>query len=182
MGAFEAITVKQMLAASAAVSAVTSIAQGVAAGNQAEAQARAAQADAAHRAEAMRRQHAAESRKRADLLERATARARVSFGARGLAPDDGSAGALIGGLETDFAEQEAERARDLDFATAGLDGALARQLERIDAGRSADLLARADDVQRRIAGLLAWGEREDGGGRRRLPQSDVPSIDYSRLA
>jgi hypothetical protein len=179
MGAFEAITVKQMLAASAAVSAVTSIAQGVAAGNQAEAQARAAQADAAHRAEAMRRQHAAESRKRADLLERATARARVSFGARGIAPDEGSAGALLGGLETDFAEQEAERARDLDFATAGLDGALARQLERIDGGRSADLLARADDVQRRIAGMLAWGER-GGGGRNRLPQGDFPGtgLDY----
>jgi hypothetical protein len=79
---------------------------------QAAAQAQAMQTQAERQRQLLERQYASETRKRTNLLERATARARVSFGARGISPTDGSAGALLDGIETDFGVEEAERFQD----------------------------------------------------------------------
>jgi hypothetical protein len=124
---------------------------------QARAQAQAVAAQAAQQRELLDRQYASDTRKRQNLLERATARARVSFGARGLSPTDGSAAALVDGLETDFGFEEAERAGDYALRRGGLDRGLADSLQRIDSGRARNLLDAENDVQRRIQGLLNWG-------------------------
>ncbi|CAN0435123.1 unnamed protein product, partial [Phaeothamnion confervicola] len=112
------------------------------------------QAQAAHQRELLDRQHASETRRRANLLERATARTRVSFGARGLAPTDGSAGALLDGLQAGFGIEEAEHAQDYEMRRAGLDRGLADSLQRVDFARQRNLLDAESDVQRRILGLL----------------------------
>jgi hypothetical protein len=124
---------------------------------QAAAQAQAMQAQAERQRQLLERQYASETRKRTNLLERATARARVSFGARGISPTDGSAGAMLDGIETDFGIEEAERFHDYTMQRDGLAHGLAASLQRVDGMRAGSLLAAESDVERRILGLLSWG-------------------------
>jgi hypothetical protein len=129
---------------------------------QAAAQAQAMQAQAERQRQLLERQYASETRKRTNLLERATARARVSFGARGISPADGSAGAMLDGIETDFGVEEAERFQDYTMQRDGLAHGLATSLQRIDGMRAGNLLAAESDVERRILGLLSWGAGKFG--------------------
>ena len=138
---------------------------------QAAAQAQAVQANAERQRQLLERQYASETRKRTNLLERATARARVSFGARGLSPTDGSAGALLGGIETDFNVDEAERFQDYTMRRDGLEQGLAASLQRIDGLRAGNLLASESDIQNRILGLLRWGAGTFG----RRPEMPAPA-------
>ena len=125
--------------------------------SQAAAPAQAMQAQAERQRELLERQYASQTRQRTNLLERATAKARVSFGARGISPTDGSAGAMLDGIETDFGIEEAERFQDYTMQRDGLAHGLAASLQRIDGMRQGNLLAAESDVQRRILGLLSWG-------------------------
>ncbi len=151
---------------------------------QAAAQAQAMQTQAERQRQLLERQYASETRKRTNLLERATARTRVSFGARGISPTDGSAGALLDGIETDFGVEEAERFQDYAMQRDGLAHGLAESLQRIDGMRAGNLLAHESDVQRRILGLLSWGGRAFGrsGGSPRGPVGDFPTGLYDNLA
>ena len=170
MAGMSAVNLAQGLASSAAAS---SHAQA-----QASAQAQAMQAAAERQRRALDQQYGAETRKRENLLERATARARVSFGARGIAPGDGSAGALLQGIEDGFAADEADRAENYAMQRESLDAGLSDSLQRVEAGRQRNLLAGEDDIQRRILGLLRWGGatfgRGGSGGGTRMPQGDFP--------
>ncbi|MBI3504143.1 MAG: hypothetical protein HY059_04825 [Proteobacteria bacterium] len=163
MGAFAAAAPFAMMAAQTAMSMAQNASARSAASDQAEAQARAVQAQADRQRELLDRQYASETRRRTNLLDRATARARVSFGARGLSPTDGSAGALLDGIDAGFGVEEAERDQDYQMRRSSLDSGLAQSLQGIDFARSRNLLDRDSDIQRRIFGLLNWGGR---GGRR----------------
>ncbi len=178
-----ALTIPQMMMAQTAMAGaglVQGLANSHAAASQAQAQARAqaqmAQAQAERQRELLDRQYASETRRRTNLLERATAKARVSFGARGLSPTDGSAGALLDGIETDFGLDEAERTQDYGMRRSALDAGLADSLQRIDFATGRNLLDRESDIQRRVLGLLNWGTRSfgRGGGLPRGPVGDFP--------
>jgi len=143
---------------------------------QARAQAQMAQAMALRQRELLDRQYASDTRRRTNLLERATAKARVSFGARGLSPTDGSAGAILDGIETDFGVDEAERAQDYDMRRSAVDAGLADSLQRIDFATNRNLLDHESDIQRRVLGLLNWGARSFGRGGGRLPRG--PAGDF----
>lgn len=149
------------MAATSGLGLLQGAAGSAAAASQAEAQAAAqrqmAQANAERQRHALDRQYASETRKRQNLLERATARANVSFGARGLSPADGSAGALLRGIEDGFYADEADRAENYALQAESLDAGLANSLQSIDMAGRRNLLAREDDTQRRILGLLNWG-------------------------
>jgi Ni/Co efflux regulator RcnB len=152
--------------------------------SQAAAQAQAVQAQAERQRQLLERQYESQTRQRTNLLERATAKARVSFEARGISPTDGSAGAMLDGIETDFGIEEAERFQDYTMQRDGLAHGLAASLQRIDGMRQGNLLAAESDVQRRILGLLSWGGRTFGrsGGNPRGPVGDFPTGLYDNLA
>jgi len=82
-----------------ALGAVQGIGSANAARAQMDAQAQSVAANAARQRQMLALQQEADTRKRRNLLERTTARARASFGARGLSDSDGSAGALLSGIE-----------------------------------------------------------------------------------
>jgi hypothetical protein len=188
--------IPEMMMAQTALSGaglIHGIASSSAAASQAEAQARAQsqamRAQAERQREMLDRQYASETRRRTNLLERATAKARVSFGARGLSPTDGSAGALLDGIETDFGIDEAQRTQDYDMRRSALDAGLADSLQRIDFATSRNLLEHESDIQRRVLGLLSWGARGlgrggGGGGLPRGPVGDFPVYSglYDNLA
>ncbi len=152
---------------------------------QAAMQAQMAQAQADRQRQLLERQYESDTRKRTNLLERATARARVSFGARGLSPTEGSAGALLDGIETDFGIEEAEREQNYEIQRDGLAHGLATSLQRIEGMRAGNLLAHESDIQSRILGLLNWGARSfgrGGGSRPRGLVGDFPLGQYDNLA
>lgn len=130
-----------------------------AARKQMDAQAQSVAANAARQRQMLQLQQDADTRKRQNLLERSTARARVSFGARGISDSDGSAGALLTGLESDFAAEQGERDQAFGLQMSGLDQGLAESLGRIDQARSRNLLDQQQDVQRRVSGLLSWAAK-----------------------
>jgi hypothetical protein len=72
---------------------------------------------------------------------------------------DGSAGALLSGIEGDFATEQADRDRAYGLQAAGLDRGLADSLGRIEQARGRSLLDQQQDVQRRVSGLLSWGAK-----------------------
>lgn len=55
-------------------------------------------------------QQAAQQRARQDVLARSIAAARARFAASGVSPDEGSASAMVAGMRTDAAQNEAESA------------------------------------------------------------------------
>jgi hypothetical protein len=164
MAAFAPALPIAMMAAQTAMSMAQNASARDAASAQGRAQAQMAQAQAERQRELLDRSYASETRRRTNLLERATAKARVSFGARGLSPTDGSAGALLDGIETDFGIDEAERTQDYDMRRSALDAGLADSLQRIDFATGRNLLDHESDIQRRVLGLLNWGTRGFGRG------------------
>jgi hypothetical protein len=128
---------------------------------QMDAQAQSTAANAARQRQILQLQQDADTRKRQNLLERSTARARVSFGARGISDSDGSAGALLSGLESDFATEQGERDQAFGLQMSGLDQGLAESLGRIEQSRSRNLLDQQQDVQRRVSGLLSWAAQKN---------------------
>lgn len=174
MGAFAAPAM--MMAVQAGMSAASQIASSSKANDAADAQAQAMQAQADRQRQLLERQYASETRRRTNLLERATARARVSFGARGLSPTEGSAGALLDGIETDFGIDEAERANDFAMQRDSLAHGLATSLQRIDGARAGNLLSLGDDIQKRIFGLLRWG---GGSGGKQGGGIPADALDFS---
>ncbi|MBI1243610.1 MAG: hypothetical protein GC202_01265 [Alphaproteobacteria bacterium] len=167
------LSIPAMMAIQTGVGLVQGIASSSAAASQAEAQAnaqrQAMQAAADRQRQALDQQYASETRKRQNLLERATARANVSFGARGVSPSEGSAGALLRGIEDGFYADEADRAGSYALQREGLDAGLADSLRQLDYAGQRNLLARDDDIQRRILGLLSWGGAMAGRGGGRAP-------------
>lgn len=146
-----------------ALQAVNGIAQGNAA---ADAQANAARAQAEHQRQMLDRQYEMEQRRRQNLLERSQARARASFGARGLSTTDGSAGALLDGIQADAEEQAADARSIFDFRAGALDAGLASSLSRIDARRP-DLLSSGLSVGRQIANIVEFAGGPDRYAARR---------------
>jgi hypothetical protein len=142
-----------------ALGAVQGIGTANAARAQMDAQAQSVAATAARQRQLLELQQAADARQRRNLLERTTARARASFGARGMSGADGSAGALLSGIEGDFATEQADRDRVYGLQAAGLDRGLADSLGRIEQARGRSLLDQQQDVQRRVSGLLSWGAK-----------------------
>jgi hypothetical protein len=140
-----------------ALGAVQGIGSANAARAQMDAQAQSVAANAARQRQMLALQQEADTRKRRNLLERTTARARVSFGARGLSDADGSAGALLSGIENEFETEQADRDRAYGLQMSGLDQGLADSLGRIEQARSRNLLDQQQDIQRRVTGLLSWG-------------------------
>ena len=140
----------------------------------ASAQADATRQQAESQRQLIQRQYEMEERRRQNLLERATARARASFGARGLSPTDGSAGALLDGIESRAGEEAADARAIFDYRLGGLDSGLAASLRRIDAGRP-DYLSSAQRIGGQVNQLLSWGRKMGGGGAG--PRSYPPSID-----
>lgn len=146
-----------------ALQTVNGIVQGNAA---ADAQANAARAQAEYQRQMLERQYEMEQRRRRNLLERSQARARASFGARGLSTTDGSAGALLDGIQADAEEQAADARSIFDFRAGALDAGLASSLSRIDAGRP-DLLSSGQSVRRQIANIVQFAGGPDGYAARR---------------
>ncbi len=142
---------------SIALGAVQTIRSGNAARAQMDAQAQSVAASAERQRQALQLQQDTDTRKRRNLLERSTARARASFGARGLSGADGSAGALLSGIETEFETEQADRDRAYGLQLGGLDQGLAESLGRIEQARSRSLLDEQENIQRRVSGLLGWG-------------------------
>ncbi len=140
-----------------ALGAVHGIGSANAARAQMDAQAKSVAANAARQRQLLALQQESDTRRQRNLLERTTARARVSFGARGLSDADGSAGALLSGIENEFEIEQADRDRAYGLQLSGLDQGLADSLGRIEQARSSSLLDRQQDVQRRVSGLLRWG-------------------------
>jgi hypothetical protein len=144
---------------------VTSIALGLAqqanqastANAQLDAQQRSIEANAARQRQLMELQRGSEERKRRNLLEKATASARASFGARGLSSSDGSASALLSGVEGEFEAEQAERDSAFGLQLGGLEQGLSDSLSRIDQQRQRNLLQDGQSVNNRIFGLLNWG-------------------------
>jgi hypothetical protein len=162
MGAFALPAVPELMAMQAGMGILQTVAGMSQAQSQASAQAQAARANAEHQRAVLARQYESESRRRQNLLDRSTARARVSFGARGIAPGEGSAGALLQGIEDGFRADEADRADSFRLQNEGLDRGLANSLQSLDATRERNLLAGGNDIQRRIFGLLRWGKSAGG--------------------
>lgn len=124
---------------------------------QNDAQQRSIEANAARQRQLMALQHGNEARKRRNLLEKATASARASFGARGLSAGDGSASALLSGVEGEFEAEQAERDSAFGLQVGGLEQGLSDSLSRIDQQRQRNLLQDTQGVNNRIFGLLNWG-------------------------
>ena len=124
---------------------------------QNDAQQRSVEANAARQRQLMALQHGNEARKRRNLLEKATASARASFGARGLSASDGSASALLSGVEGEFEAEQAERDSAFGLQIGGLEQGLSDSLSRIDQQRRRNLLQDTQGVNNRIFGLLNWG-------------------------
>lgn len=131
------------------------------ASSAADAQAAAMRQQADHQRQMMERQFEMEQRRRQNLLERSQARARASFGARGLSTTEGSAGALLDGIEARAGEEAQDARSMLDYGIGGINAGLASSLQRIDAGRP-DLLSSATRVAGQVSQLLSWGERQFG--------------------
>jgi|GEM_PF-5557008 len=131
--------------------------QASAASAQIDAQQRSIEANAQRQRQMIELQRASETRKRRNLLEKATASARASFGARGLSASDGSASALLSGVEGAFAADEAERDSAFGLQLGGLEQGLADSLQRVDQQRQRNLLRDGQNVNDRIFGLLNWG-------------------------
>ncbi len=142
-----------------ALGAVRGIGSANAARAQMDAQAQSVAANAARQRQMLALQQEADTRKRRNLLERTTARARASFGARGLSNSDGSAGALLSGIENEFETEQADRDRAYGLQLGGLNQGLADSLGRIEQARSRSLLDQQQDIQRRVGSLLSWGLR-----------------------
>ena len=112
---------------------------------QINAQEKAAKQAAQQQADQVRLAADIETRRRKDLLERASATARARFGARGLG-DDGSAGAVLGGLLADSERDGADRASLVNA-----------RLASIDRGLGGNLLDLAQERDRRtISALRGW--------------------------
>ncbi|MCM0019201.1 MAG: hypothetical protein NBV67_04350 [Tagaea sp.] len=142
------------------------------------AQAAAMHQQAEHQRQLMQRQFEMEERKRANLLERSQARARASFGARGLSTTDGSAGALLDGIQADADEQAADARSMFDYRLGGLDAGLASSLSRIKPGRP-DLLSTGLSLGRQIGGIVQWGAENFGTLLQQgSPRGDARSIGY----
>ena len=124
---------------------------------QNDAQQRSIEANAERQRQLMALQHGNEARKRRNLLEKATASARASFGARGLSASDGSASALLSGVEGEFEAEQAERDSAFGLQVGGLEQGLSDSLSRIDQQRRRNLLQDTQGVNNRIFGLLNWG-------------------------
>jgi hypothetical protein len=142
-----------------ALGAVQSIGSASTARAQMDAQAQSVAANAARQRQMLQLQQEADTRKRRNLLERNAARARASFGARGLSGADGSAGALLSGMEGEFETEQADSNRAYGLQLDGLDQGLAESLGRIEQARSRSLLDQQQDIQRRLSGLLSWGTK-----------------------
>ncbi len=174
MGAFPPF--QTFMAATSGLGLVQGFAGSARAAAQAEAQAGAQrqslQAAAERQRKALDLQYQSETRRRQNLLERARARTNVSFGARGLSSADGSAGALLRGIEDGFHADEADRAQGYAQQRESLDAGLADSLQRVDLAGQRNLLAHEDEMQRRILGLLRWGGSTYVGTTRRTPYSD----------
>jgi hypothetical protein len=138
------------------------------ASSAASAQATAMQQQAEHQRQLMQRQFEMEERRRTNLLERSQARARVSFGARGISTTDGSAGALLDGIQSRANEEAADARSMLDYQVGGVNAGLAASLQRLDANRP-DLLSSAQRVTGQVSQLLNWGQRQFGD----TPRGDV---------
>jgi hypothetical protein len=127
------------------------------ASSAASAQAAAMQQQAESQRQMMLRQHEREERRRQNLLERSQARARASFGARGLSTTDGSAGALLDGIESRAGEEATDARSMLDYRLGGLDAGLASSLQRIDANRP-DLLSTGLSIGRQVANIVEFAD------------------------
>ena len=123
----------------------------------ADAQADALRQQAENQRQLAQRQFDMDQRRRQSQLDRAAARARASFGARGLSATDGSAGALLDGLEADAGEEEADARSLLDHRRRGLDAGLAASLQRVDANRP-DLLSASARTAGQVNQLLRWAK------------------------
>ncbi|MFM7344271.1 MAG: hypothetical protein ACKO1J_02745 [Tagaea sp.] len=123
----------------------------------ASAQESAMRQQADHQRQVMERQYEMEQRRRQNLLERSQARARASFGARGLSTTEGSAGALLEGIETRAGEEEQDARSIFDYRLGGLDAGLASSLSRIDAGRP-DLLSTGLTIGRQVADIVEFAD------------------------
>lgn len=130
------------------------------ASSAANAQANAARVQADHQRQMMERQYEMEQRRRQNLLERSQARARASFGARGLSTTEGSAGALLDGIEARAGEEAQDARSILDYRLGGLDAGLASSLSRIDAGRP-DLLSAGLSIGRQVADIVEFADGPD---------------------
>ena len=124
------------------------------------AQQRSIEANAQRQRQMMELQRAGDERKRRNLLEKASASARASFGARGLSASDGSASALLSGVESEFETEQAERDRAFGLQMGGLEQGLSDSLQRIDQQRQRNLLQDGQSANNRIFGLLNWGARK----------------------
>ncbi|MCA3263008.1 MAG: hypothetical protein ING44_13780 [Telmatospirillum sp.] len=140
-----------------AFGALQGIGSASAARAQTDAQVQSVAANAVRQRQMLQLQQEADTRKRRNLLERTAARARVSFGARGLSDADGSAGALLSGIENEFEVEQAARDRVYGLQMAGIDQGIADSLVRIEHARSRNLLDQQSDIQRRVGSLLRWG-------------------------
>ncbi len=156
MGAATAVT-PWLAGASLGLGAVQTVAGMAQANSAAKAQADATRAQAEQQRQLLERQYETESRRRNDMLERAQARARASFGSRGLSPTDGSAGALLDSIETQAGTEAADARALFDWRMSGLDAGLAASLQRIDS-RQPDLLSGAHRTLGQVNQLLRWGK------------------------
>ncbi len=155
MGAATAVT-PWLTGATLGLGAVQTVAGMAQANSAAKSQQDAMRAQAEQQRQLMQRQYETEARRRNDMLERAQARARVSFGSRGLSPADGSAGALLDSIETQAGTESAEARSLFDWRLSGLDAGLASSLARID-DRRPDLLSGAHRTLGQVNQLLRWG-------------------------
>jgi hypothetical protein len=154
MGAATAVT-PWLTGATLGLGAVNTGAGIAQANSAAKAQENAMRAQAEQQRQLLQHQYATEARRRDDMLERAQARARVSFGSRGLSPTDGSAGALLNSIETQAGTEAADARSLFDWRLSGLDAGLASSLARIDDRRS-DLLSGAHRTLGQVNQLLRW--------------------------
>ncbi|MEG3618970.1 hypothetical protein V5T82_10935 [Magnetovibrio sp. PR-2] len=103
-------------------------------------------------ANALKRQHDAEVRQEEDRLKRQTASHRARMAAGGVAPDDGSSGAVLEGLESTSRDQLNDRRAEYSSALSQL--GYARESLAPTTTTKADHL---NTVNSTLAALQSWG-------------------------
>jgi hypothetical protein len=146
-----------LMGASLGLGAVNTVAGMAQANSAAKSQENAMRAQADQQRQLLERQYEMETRRRNEMLERGRARARVSFGARGVSATEGSAAALLDSIEAQAGTEAADARSIFDWRLSGLDAGLAASLQQLDSRRP-DLLSTAHRAAGQVGQLLRWGK------------------------